>query len=287
MDVTKRKAFQVNPNTIALMQPLDNKLGGCFTAGSIHCTYIHDPVELTMQTVLITGANRGIGLEFTRQYLAAGAHVIATCRQPDQATALHQYQRDYGERLTLLPLDVSREESILACAEAVKTHISQLDILINNAGLPFAHTGWESSENFGTLRAEGMMAMFAVNAVGPLLLIQALCDVLKAAGSGRVAYISSWFGSIGERNIQYATCYSYSGSKVASNMFIRMLAQELAPHGICTVTFNPGWVRTEMGGPNAPQTPEEVVTGMRAEIDGLSLETSGRFITWTGQTTAW
>jgi NAD(P)-dependent dehydrogenase (short-subunit alcohol dehydrogenase family) len=240
-----------------------------------------------MQTVLITGANRGIGLEFVRQYLANESHVIATCRQPQQASALHLLQETYSDALTVLPLDVASEESILACAAAVKSQISALDILVNNAGIPFASSGWESSENFGTLTSAGMLNVFTTNAVGPLLLIQALLDLLKASGSGRVAYVSSWFASIGERNIQYATCYSYSGSKVASNMFTKMLSQELAPHNIRTVTFNPGWVKTDMGGPNATQTPEEVVTGMRAQIAKLAPETSGRFITWEGNPTGW
>jgi NAD(P)-dependent dehydrogenase (short-subunit alcohol dehydrogenase family) len=240
-----------------------------------------------MQTVLVTGANRGIGLEFVRQYLAQGAHVFAACRQPDQAESLQTLCQTYPQTLTLVSLDLSNEESIRRCADEVKEQTQHLDILVNNAGIPFAKSGWESSENFGTLTATGMTDVFTTNAIGPLLLTQNLLDLLKRSGTGRVAYLSSWFGSIGERNIQYATCYSYSGSKAAGNMFIKMLSQELAPHGITTVTFNPGWVKTDMGGPNAMQTTEEVVKGMYEQIATLTAETSGRFITWLGTTTAW
>jgi NAD(P)-dependent dehydrogenase (short-subunit alcohol dehydrogenase family) len=236
-----------------------------------------------MQTVLITGANRGIGLEFTRQYLAQGAHVIATCRQPEQANSLHEIQKDCGDRLAILPLDLASEESISNCAVKVRELVSHLDILVNNAGTP----GWQTSENFGTLTAQGMMDVFSANTVGPLLLTQALANLLKAAEIGRIAYISSLFGSIEKRDIAIGTCYSYSGSKAAGNMFITILAQELAPHNIQTITLDPGWVKTDMGGSNAPQTPEEVVTGMRGQIAALTSETSGRFITWSGQVMPW
>jgi NAD(P)-dependent dehydrogenase (short-subunit alcohol dehydrogenase family) len=240
-----------------------------------------------MQTVFITGANRGLGLEFTRQYLAQGAHVIATCRQPENAEALHRLQKDYGNALTILPLDIANEESILSCVAQVRAHISHLDVLINNAGIPFAGSRWESSENFGTLNAAAMLDIFFTNAVGPLLLAQALLDLLKAADAGTIAYISSLFASIEKRDIRIGTCYGYSGSKVAGNMYIKILAQELASHRIRTVTLDPGWVKTDMGGSNAPQTPEEVVTGMCAQIAALTPETSGRFITWSGHVMPW
>lgn len=240
-----------------------------------------------MQTVLITGANRGLGLEFTRQYLAEGAYVIATCRHLEKAETLQSLQEEVGQRLTILSLDLSKEEAILNCAAQIKEHISHLDILINNAGIPATSSGAKFSEDFGTLTAAGIMDVFVTNAMGPLLLAQALIDLIKAADAGVMAYISSLFASIERRDIRIGSCYGYAGSKVAGNMYIRILAQELAPHNIRTVTLDPGWVQTDMGGPNAPQTPEEVVTGMRNQIAVLTPETSGRFITWAGQVMPW
>lgn len=236
-----------------------------------------------MQTVLITGANRGIGLEFTRQYLAQGAYVIATCRQPEHANSLHDLQKDCGDALMILPLDLTSEESILNCALKVHELVPHLDILVNNAGIP----GGQTSEDFGTLTAQGMMGVFSANAIGPLLLTQALVDLLKASETGRIAYLSSLFGSIARRDIRIGACYSYSGSKAAGNMFIAILAQELAQYNIQTITLDPGWVKTDMGGQNAPQTVEEVVTGMRTQIAALTPETSGRFIMWTGDVMPW
>jgi NAD(P)-dependent dehydrogenase (short-subunit alcohol dehydrogenase family) len=239
-----------------------------------------------MRTILITGSNRGIGLEFAKQYLQHGDKVIATCRRPAEATALQELRQQYPTALTIHALDVSNPESIEQCVQAVHAEITTLDVLINNAGIPYAPT-WEMSENLATLQFENVLDMFRVHTVGPLILTQQLLDLLRASGQGRIVNLSSWLASIAEKNIKFATCYGYSGSKVALNMYTRIMAQELAPDNILTVTFNPGWVRTDMGGPNAFQSVEESVGGMIAVIDGLTPERSGQFLVYNGNQTAW
>lgn len=240
-----------------------------------------------MKRILITGANRGIGLEFTRQYLDRGEKVFAACRNPKDAAALHGLQATHGDRLSILPMEMGDNTSIQSGCDLLYQQTDALDILINNAGIPFSDS-WEKSENLWTLDFEHVMDVFRVNAVGALILTQRCIDLLKKGKDARIANISSWQGSIGEKNIEFATCYAYSGSKAALNMFTRIMAQELAPFNILTVTINPGWVRTDMGGPNAFQGVEETVRDMLVLIDGLTPETSGRFKVYDdSRETAW
>lgn len=234
-----------------------------------------------MPTVLVTGANRGLGLEFVRQYAADGWRVIAGCRRPEEATELAALASD---TVTVEPLDVGDEGSIAV----LKAHIANLplDLLVNNAGV----YGGRAVQSLGSLEAEEWMRVLRVNVAGPLLMAQALADNLTAGAqrAGRpavVATLSSKMGSIAENTS--GGSYAYRSSKAALNAAMRSYALDMDRHGVLAVVLHPGWVRTAMGGANGLIDPPESVTGMRAVIAGLTPDKSGRFFDYTGQEIPW
>jgi NAD(P)-dependent dehydrogenase (short-subunit alcohol dehydrogenase family) len=231
---------------------------------------------------LVTGANRGIGLEFVRQLLARGDRVVATCRHPGKATALNTLAGDYPGRLHLLPLDVanakSRAELVrelpLVC-ESLSEH--PIDLLINNAGV--LHSG----ERFGHLSEAHLDDSFRINASGPLLLTEALAPHL--ADGATIVNISSMLGSIANTT-RFGTP-SYNISKAAQNMATRLIAHALAERRIIAIALHPGWVQTDMGGDGAQIAPQDSVAGMLRTIDAATFEQSGEFFDWTGERVAW
>ena len=188
---------------------------------------------------LVTGSNRGIGLEYVRQLLGRGDQVFAACRNPSAATELAQLKTTYGDKLSLVALDVSDADSVSAALEAVKSQTPALDLLINNAAIN------PGEEKLGTIKKADLMRTFEVNVAGVMLVSQAFVDLLAQGDSPRLVQISSGAGSITQGG---AGMYSYRVSKAALNMFNRVLYQDLQPLGIITVVLNPGWVITDMGG---------------------------------------
>lgn len=237
----------------------------------------------TPRHVLVTGANRGIGLEFVRRLLARGDRVVATCRQPGKATALNTLSGEYPGRLHVLPLDVADARSRETLARELPLTAGStsgpqpLDLLINNAGV--LHTG----ERFGQLSDANFDDSFRINASGPLLLTQALAAQL--ADGATVANISSVLGSIASTE-RFGTP-SYNLSKAAQNMATRLLADALRGRGIRVVALHPGWVQTEMGGEGAQITTAESVTGLLQVLDGLQAADSGAFLDWNGRPVPW
>jgi len=231
-----------------------------------------------MTRTVITGANRGIGLEMTRQCLARGERVVATARDPAAATALEELGRDHSGQLRVLPLDLADPLSIAACAQAIGKIEPQVDRLINNAGTLLR------GERFGEIEAAVLTQSFAVNAAGPMLLTQALAPLLTH-GSGKVLNLSSILGSISERDGFYTP--SYSISKAALNMATRLLAHALSEQGVVVVCAHPGWVRTDMGGAGAEIDPSESARGLLALLDRVEAADSGGFFSWQGQPLAW
>lgn len=233
----------------------------------------------TSRHVLITGANRGLGLEFARQLLARGDHVVATARQPGKAGALNALAGEHPGRLHVLPLEVTdaraRDELLRELPLAVGD--ARLDLLINNAGV--LHAG----ERFGHLEAETLEHSFRTNAVAPVLLTQALAPLL--AEGARVVNLSSRLGAIG-LTTRFGTP-SYAISKAALNMATVQLAQALAPRGIVAVAVSPGWVRTDMGGEDAELTPDDAVSGLLERIDRLALADTGSFFDQRGAPIPW
>lgn len=232
-----------------------------------------------MRRIFLTGANRGLGLEFARQLLARGDWVFATCRQPEQAAELQALRERYPDRLHLAALDVSDDASIAQAVAAVEGHTDRLDVLINNAGVLYR------DEHPGNLQREQLARAFHINAIGPLLLTQALLPLLRRGERPVVFSLSTQMGSLTRKT--YGGFYSYSASKAALNMFGRALAADLRDEGIIVVLVHPGWVQTDMGGPEAPLTPEASVGGMLRLLDGLTMDHSGRFFTWEGQEHPW
>jgi NAD(P)-dependent dehydrogenase (short-subunit alcohol dehydrogenase family) len=217
--------------------------------------------------VLITGANRGIGLEFARQYAADGWDVIATARDPgDELPAL-------GVRVE--QLDMTDLDAVTHFGEQVG---GTLDLYIANAGTWLPETS-ETAED-GRRWTEMMLA----NCIGPALLARTLTGRMQAPG-GKLIGLSSGMGSIGETS---STGYvPYRTSKAALNMAWRALSVEFRPRGLIFATFDPGWVQTRMGGPNAPLQPQDSVAAMRALIERLGPEESGGFYRRSGETVPW
>ena len=226
--------------------------------------------------IVVTGASRGIGLELVRQYLGRGDAVVAACRSPDGATALHALGREYGDRLQVLACDVGDDDSVAAFAAALEG--TAVDLLINNAGVG----DWAGLDAVNTADA---LRVYNVNALGPLRVTRALRPHLRAGIGRKVAHVTSGMGSIGDNSSGGA--YAYRMSKAALNMASRNLANDLRDRDVVSVVFNPGWVQTDMGGPSAPLVVDASVRALVGLIDGLTLAESGSFLNWSGKVYEW
>lgn len=222
-----------------------------------------------MPVAIVSGANRGLGLEMVQQLLQRGWRVIAACRDTGQGLRLTSLAGAHPGHLHVMPLDVTSERSIAAFVGEAGLVADRLDLLVNNAGLLVG------GERFGSIEAKNLAASFAVNASGPLLLTQACAALLANASPARIANISSVMGSIAHTEVFRSP--SYAMSKAALNMATRLLAAELAPRGIRVASFHPGWVQTDMGGPNATLGVESAVTALLERILRLDAADSGRF----------
>ncbi len=232
-----------------------------------------------MQRILITGANRGIGLELAKQYAKREeTHVIGACRNPGSAHALQAVADANPGRVTLLKLEVTDQQQIEDSAAAIKTQVGGLDILINNAGIN--PSGDE--QEFPNMGAETFLEVLHVNSVAPLMIAQVYVDLLQQA---KVVNISSSRGSIQQRT--EGREHAYCASKAALNMVTRGLAVNLQSVGAVVIALHPGWVVTDMGGPNAHLTTDESVGAMIELIDGLTEENNGLYYQWDGQPLPW
>jgi NAD(P)-dependent dehydrogenase (short-subunit alcohol dehydrogenase family) len=228
---------------------------------------------------LVSGANRGLGLEFVRQLLAQGARVIAACRHPARAHELTAQAAAHPGHLHVLPLDVAKPASIAELARESAMLFDGLDLLINNAGQLVP------GERFGSLTSEHLEASLRSNTIGALLLTQALAPLLAQGNSARVANLSSVIGSIASTTEFRSP--SYAISKAALNMATVQLAHALAPQGTLVLALHPGWVRTDMGGAQAPLEPTAAVAGMLRVIAQAQPADSGTFRDYQGRTLPW
>ncbi len=227
-----------------------------------------------MADILITGANRGIGLALATQYAEAGHHVLACCRNPDAATALQELA---GENLSVHELDPNDTNSIAALAES----LSNVDILINNAGTP-----GPSPENQSALNMDwdGWLETFNVNTLAPLKVLQGLLPLLKKGTDPKAITITSQMGAL---DLNWPVMYAYCSSKAAVNKVMRMISVELAKEGVAVGLIHPGHVQTDMGGPQAEITPQDSAAGIISVIEGTNLENTGSFMKWNGEPHAW
>jgi NAD(P)-dependent dehydrogenase (short-subunit alcohol dehydrogenase family) len=228
---------------------------------------------------LVTGANRGLGLEFARQLLARGERVVATCRHPGKATALNALAGEHPGRLRVLPLDVAAPRSIAELANELPLldEALSLRLLVNCAGV--LHSG----ERFGAIDPAIVEDSFRTNAMGPLLVTQALAE--RLADGAKVANVSSVLGSIA--SLARFGSPSYDISKAAQNMATALLAKALAPRGIVVLALHPGWAQTDMGGGNATVPVADSVAGLLRVIDSAGVADSGSFRDWRGEALPW
>jgi NAD(P)-dependent dehydrogenase (short-subunit alcohol dehydrogenase family) len=240
-----------------------------------------------MQRILITGSNRGIGLDLTRRYLERGEQVFATCRNPQSASDLQQLAAQYADRLSILALEVTDEASIAECVRQVGAQVDGIDMLLNNAGiLPGGVAAREPNiGTFGQIEAAAMLRVFEVNAVAPVMIAQAFADLLRKGDQPRLINFSSDAGSITRRN--NGCDYSYPASKAALNMLTRCLSGDFRGDQVIAVALHPGFIKTDMGGPNARLTLDEALPDLMRVIDGLKLEDTGQFFNWDGTKVPW
>jgi len=225
-----------------------------------------------MPTVFITGANRGIGLEFARQYAADGWRVLATARDPQDATELNALPGD----VTIRPLDLDNDFFEIDWNGVLGTE--PIDVFISNAGVMGPH-------HIDTIDdAAEWVNMLAVNSVAPVVLAKAALPLIAAA-RGKLVAITSKMGSIADNGS--GGYIAYRSSKAALNAAWRSLAIDVKPQGVAAAVLHPGWVRTRMGGSQAPLPPEESVAGMRRVIEGLAPDRSGGFFNYDGTPIPW
>ena len=229
-----------------------------------------------MSAFLITGANRGIGLELVRQAAATGEKVFACARNPSAAEELLEIASASGGRVRVIEMDVASEASIAAAAEGLKGE--PIGTLINNAGIMGAR-----STPLQTDGAE-FMDIMRVNVLGPTLVTKAFLANLRAAKNAKVAVISSLMGSFSYETTSYI---AYSASKTAVNRMFNAFARELAGDEICVAILSPGWVRTDMGGPNATLSANDSARGLLREIARTDASLSGKYRDYAGGKLTW
>lgn len=227
-----------------------------------------------MSTILITGANKGIGLEMTKQYSAAGHSVIACCRDAAKATDLQAVAGVQVEQV-----QVSDAASVAALAD--KLQGKAVDLIINNAGM----AGPEfTQQTVLEMDYQGFAETFEVNTMAPMRVMQALMDNLKASSAGKVISITSQMGALA---LDMPMAYAYCASKAALNKLMKLAAVELGQQNIAVGVIHPGWVKTDMGGPAAEITAQQSATGILAAIEKISVENNGKFLTWEGEEHPW
>ena len=228
-------------------------------------------------TIVITGANRGIGLELAKLATLKGARVIGTARSAEKATEL---KKAIGPNGIVLSLDVSNEESVERLPEELADlGIMSVDVLINNAGV-YLDSDINAIEG---LESQMILESFNTNAVGPIRVTKALLPFLRKSSSPKVASVSSLMGSMSENRDGGA--YAYRMSKAAVNMFVRSFAAD--EREITSIALHPGWVKTEMGGARAPLEPAKSAEGLWTVIESVTSSDSGKFFNHAGRELPW
>ena len=230
-----------------------------------------------MPSTLITGANRGLGFEFARQYLADGWQVYAACRDPASSSGLRRLG-DSDDKLRILAMDVTDP----ACIRAAATELDgqPIDLLLNNAGIIGPR-----GQTIGNIDYEAWAEVLAVNTMGPMRVSEAFVEHVASSNRKLIVTLTSGMGSIADNTSGGSIVYR--SSKAAVNMVVRSLAIDLAPRGITCVVVNPGWVRTNMGGPNASLEPSESISALRRLIATFGPEQSGKFFNHAGREYPW
>lgn len=227
------------------------------------------------QTIFITGCNRGLGLKFVEEYSKKGCHVIATCRNPDQAKELNLL-KEHNKLIDIYALDVGNSEQIKKLAN--KINEQPIDILINNAGIYRSCT-------LGGLDKKSWLESFEINSIAPYEIINAFLPNILRGKDKKVISITSKMGSIDDNTS--GGSYIYRSSKTALNSVMRSLQHDLFNNDISTLTLHPGWVQTDMGGLGAWINVDESINGMIEQIQQLNLNNSGQYLDYAGKKINW
>jgi len=227
---------------------------------------------------MITGASRGLGLEWTRQYAEAGWRVFASCRRPEEAGDLKALAGGHP-RVSVHRLDVTDSEQLRTLQLDLEE--ARIDVLLNNAGVYLD----KFMDNFGGIDYDVWLRSFAVNTLGAVRVSEAFVAQVARSEKKRVVAISSHMGSIAD--IAAPGNYAYRSSKAALNAAMKGLSHALAPRGIGVLLLHPGWVKTRMGGADAMLTPAQSVRGMRALVDNFDPALNGRFFRYNGSEIPW
>ncbi|HWB60278.1 MAG TPA: SDR family oxidoreductase [Chthoniobacteraceae bacterium] len=230
------------------------------------------------ETILVTGANRGIGLALAQELASHGNRVFAACRKSESAAELRALEAKHPGLFSVVKLDVDSDASVADAAKAVAAQIPSLDVLVNNAAV-FPEEG---DESIMEMDLAYFRAAFETNVLGVIRVTRAFLPLLEKSKNPRVVNISSGAGSISDKTDH--GYYAYSASKAALNMVTRAMAAEFKPRGITFAAISPGWVKTEMGGPNAPLTPEQSAHSLAATIAKLTIKQTSTFLNRDGGT---
>jgi NAD(P)-dependent dehydrogenase (short-subunit alcohol dehydrogenase family) len=230
------------------------------------------------RTVLVTGANRGLGLEFVRQYADAGWSVRAACRAPKSAKELKAVQARHLDAIAVLALDVTDAKSIAAAAAQLRGE--PIDLLLNNAGV-----GSPPGQRIGGLDYAAWARVLDANVLGPARVTEAFVENVAKGRDRRIVTLTSLMGSIADN--ASGGSYAYRSSKAGVNAVMKSISIDLAPRGITCVVVHPGWVRTDMGGAGGKLAPAESVKALRAVIESLKREDSGKFFNYDGRELPW
>jgi NAD(P)-dependent dehydrogenase (short-subunit alcohol dehydrogenase family) len=240
-----------------------------------------------MPSLLVTGANRGLGLELVRQYLDAGWNAVACCRDPDHADALNALAAGAGDRLSVQRMDVNKADEINRVAQSLDG--AAIDLLINNAGIVDSYgTGVAEGNDDPDLKNydhEFWLEILNTNVVAPGRVIGEFADNVAASEKKLIAMMTSGLGSIA--NTWQAGRYAYRTSKAGLNMLTRSAGEWLEKRDITVIAIAPGWTRTELGGPSAPTAVEDSVAGMRAIFGRLTIADTGTYWNFDGQQLPW
>lgn len=229
-------------------------------------------------TAVITGTNRGIGLELARQYAAEGWRVYAACRSPETAESLNRLAADSGGRVSVHPLDVTNAAQVRGLAAVIAD--DPVDLLLNNAG-----SYGPDAVRFGNTDETGWIENFRTNVIGPMKMMEALADNVAASRLRLIASLSSKMGSMADNGSGGA--YIYRSGKAALNAVMKSAAIDLAPRGITAVVLHPGWVRTDMGGPHGEIDAQTSARRMRELLSRVGPEDAGSFFDIDGSIIPW
>ena len=231
-----------------------------------------------MKNVFITGANRGLGLGFVKNFLEKNAQVFCTTRNISKSNDLMKYKRKYPNNLEICEMDLISESTSNVLSDFLGT--KPVDIFINNAGII-----GNSNQHFKGVSSNSWVEVLKINLIAPLLITQSIIKNIEISFDKKIYFISSKVGSIDDN--RSGGMYTYRSSKTALNQVVKSLSIDLKPLGISVISLHPGWVRTDMGGPNALISVDQSIDGMMSVISNTNIKNSGQFLNYDGNEIPW